>query len=264
MEQSMADKVVSVQLEWDYSPATYLEETILLPFDGGVVEISKGKAKTLLEPTFFERNQNVGETIKQLIENWLYAIQILTYRNFELTGPARVDILDNGKKIHYLEINEAMTLTSSASADIVVKDKDGNIISDSKYERLKKQQWFAEAVTRYRGRDAILEQMLKSYQMSVKDAGNELVHLYEVRDALAQRFNSKNNALKALGVETKIWNEIGEIANSLPIKQGRHRGKAAGQLRDADQSELQRGRQAASNLIESYLKYLELTDAAKK
>lgn len=260
----MAENVVSVQLDWNYSPATYLEEPISLPFDGGIILINDGKAVTVLEPSFFEANKNIGKMLNQLVENRLYAVQILTHRDFELSGPTRVDTLDSGKKVHYLEVQDAVMLTSIASVDLVVKDKDGNIISDSKRDRLKKQQWFAEAVSRYRAGDATLDHMLKSYQMSAKDSGNELVHLYEVRDALTQRFSSKKNAVKELGIENKVWDEIGEIANALPLKQGRHRGKAAGQLREADQAELQRGRQSASNLIESYLKYLERTDATNK
>jgi len=33
----------------------------------------------------------------------------------------------------------------------------------------------------YRYTDSTLDQMLRSYQISVKDPGNELVHLYEIR-----------------------------------------------------------------------------------
>src|SRR5690606_38348764 len=60
VEKCMAENVVSVQLDWSYSPATYLEEPISLPFDGGIILINDGKAVTVLEPSFFEANKNIG------------------------------------------------------------------------------------------------------------------------------------------------------------------------------------------------------------
>jgi len=93
--------------------------------------------------------------------------------------------------------------------------------------------------------------------MSVKNPDNEFVHLYEIRDSLSNKFGSKKNAIANLSITSKQWDEIGELANSLPIKQGRHRGKSAGSLRDAYLSELKRGRKSVANLIEKYLEYIE-------
>lgn len=99
--------------------------------------------------------------------------------------------------------------------------------------------------------------MLKSYQMAVKDPNNELVYLYEVRDALLSKFSKKKNAINRLGITQAEWDTIGNLANNPPLKQGRHRGKSAGYLRDAELSELEVARKATANLIEKYLVYLE-------
>ena len=92
---------------------------------------------------------------------------------------------------------------------------------------------------------------------SVKDPDNEFVHLYEIRDSLSERFGSKKSAIKKLGVTSNEWDEIGKLANALPLKQGRHRGKAVGALRDAEIAELEKARKSAAYLIEKYLEYLE-------
>ncbi len=99
--------------------------------------------------------------------------------------------------------------------------------------------------------------MLKSYQNSVKDPDNEFVHLYEIRDSLSERFGSKKSAIKKLGITSNEWDEIGKLANALPLKQGRHRGKAVGALIDAEIAELEKARKSAAYLIEKYLEYLE-------
>ena len=49
----------------------------------------------------------------------------------------------------------------------------------------------ASLVDKYGNSDVTLDQMLKSYQNSVKDPDNEFVHLYEIRDSLSERFGSR-------------------------------------------------------------------------
>jgi hypothetical protein len=99
--------------------------------------------------------------------------------------------------------------------------------------------------------------MLKSYQMAVKEPRNELVHLYEIRDALFTQFKKKKNAIKQLCITEKDWDIIGDLANARPLEQGRHRGKSVGNLRPADKNELETSRKAASYLVEKYLSHLE-------
>lgn len=58
-----------------------------------------------------------------------------------------------------------------------------------------KQKRFANLVDKHGKSDATLDQMLKSYQKSVKDPENELVHC-SIRDSLSERFGSKSSAIK--------------------------------------------------------------------
>lgn len=249
-------KVVIVQLEWKYSPENYLEEQISVPFEGVSLEVGSGRALAAIDPVAFQNNETMRNDLHRLIESRLHAVQIMTHTDFELSKPLRIDIGEGGKKNYFLEVDSIVKTVSMGSVDFIVKDKDGNIVSDSKKERLEKQKWFACTVDKYRSKDNTLDQMLKSYQMSVKDSDNELVHLYEIRDALSKKFRSKENAIKHLAITSNKWDEIGELANNRPLKQGRHRGKSAGFLRDAELSELEQGRKLAANLIERYLEYL--------
>ncbi|HKK61195.1 MAG TPA: hypothetical protein VJ951_01465, partial [Bacteroidales bacterium] len=110
---------------------------------------------------------------------------------------------------------------------------------------------------KHRSSDETLNHMLGSYHASVSDPDNEFVHLYEIRDSLANRFGSKKSAISQLDISTKKWDEIGRLSNYYPLKQGRHRGKSVGSLRDADTSELERARKSAVYLVERYLEYLD-------
>jgi hypothetical protein len=147
---------------------------------------------------------------------------------------------------------------SVGTVDLVVHDKDGNVVSDTRKERLDKQHRFAALVDKHRTNDATLDQILKSYQQSVKDPQHELVHLYEIRDALSNRFGSNPDARKALGISKDEWTEIGKLANILPLNQGRHRGKSVGNLRDAKPVELEMARKLVVHLIDKYMDFLEM------
>ncbi len=249
--------IVSIELEWNYTPPRYFEEPLSLNFDGTFLNVDNGIAIAKITPAKFENNSHIKEDLHSLLESRFHAVQIFNHKDFELHKPSRTDLAEDGKKHYYLEVDSIVCMSSIGSVDLVVKDKDGNIISDTKQERLDKQEKYAEAMNRHKKIDPTLDQMVDSYQMSVKDSANEFVHLYEIRDALTARFNSKKSAIKELSITSEQWNEIGMLANALPLKQGRHRGKSSGLLRAASPAELEQARKSVVNLIEKYLDYLE-------
>ena len=91
----------------------------------------------------------------------------------------------------------------------------------------------------------------------MRDPDNELVHLYEIRDGLSKRFGDERAAKSALGIAPSAWSRIGQLCNDEALRQGRHRGKSVGGLRDATDAELMEARGIARSMIESYLQYLE-------
>jgi hypothetical protein len=46
----------------------------------------------------------------------------------------------------------------------------------------------SDLVEKYRKNNSTVSSLVKSYQASVNDPDNELVHLYEIRDALSEKF----------------------------------------------------------------------------
>ena len=250
-------EVVEIQLEWKYTPENYFEEPIIIKEEAFELTISNGISLAKIEPSFFYQNPEIKDDLTDLIESRFYAVQLMSHRDFTLTKPSRSDLRKDGTRDVFLEVEPMVLKLSMGSVDLVVRDKDGNIVSDTKRDRLNKQEWFSETVAKYRGIDKTLDQILKSYQMAVKDPKNELVYLYEIRDALSARFRNKKTALKQLGISNKEWGVLGDLANNQPLIQGRHRGKALGMLRSAQSHELDTARKIAVTLVEKYLRFLE-------
>ena len=250
-------EVIEVQLKWEYTPDNYFEEPIHIKGNGFALEISDGVAIAKIEPSLHSRKPEIKEELTHLIENRLHAVQIMSHRDFTLSNPSRTDLIEDGTRGIFLEAHSIRVKTKTGSADLIIRDKDGNIVSDTKRERLNKLKWFAETIDKYRTMDVTLDQMLKSYQMAVKDPKDELVHLYEIIDSLSSRFGNKKNVIKALGITEKEWGIIGDLADNQPLKEGRHRGKNAGTLRPAENHELEIARKCASKFVEKYLIFSE-------
>lgn len=251
-------KVIAIKLEWKYSPETYFEEPISIAFKGGDLEIKDGVVIAKIDPDFYHADSSLREVLTRQIENRFDAVLLsMEHRNFELSKPTRIDIREDGKNNHFLEIEPLMHATSISTVDLIVKDKDGIIVSDTKRDRMDKQKDIATFLDKYRKSDATLDQMLKSYRNSVKDPDDEFVHLYEIRDSLCKRFESKENAIRELDITIAEWDEIGKLANNPSLKQGRHRGNAVGTLRNANPDELEKARKSVVHLIKKYREYLE-------
>jgi hypothetical protein len=94
-----------------------------------------------------------------------------------------------------------------------------------------------------------LAAVLDSYSRSITDPANELVHLYEVWDALTTHFGSEAEAMRSLGISGGQKRTLTKLANVEPVSQGRHRGKDLGKLRSATDAELE----AARTLVRGWI-----------
>jgi hypothetical protein len=99
---------------------------------------------------------------------------------------------------------------------------------------------------------ATLRKMVASFGSAINDPTNALTHLYEIRDALAKYFGSRNAAETALQMGSRDWGEFGRIANDEPLLEGRHRGRHVGPLRHATPQELATVKDLAEEWIRKF------------
>lgn len=62
---------------------------------------------------------------------------------------------------------------------------------------------------------------------------------------------------KEIGISASEWSQFGKLANDEPVREGRHRGKNIGPLRNATADELNTARKFTKKLILEYLKLLD-------
>lgn len=132
-------EVETVRLEWTYTPKSYLEDPILIQLDGGSLEIKEGQAIALLDSSFYKADTNITEKITKKIKSIFLPKLLFTHKDFKLSKPCRTDIRKDGKKNVFVEVELTSLIFTAYPVQIIVKDKDGNIVSDSKQERFVKQ-----------------------------------------------------------------------------------------------------------------------------
>lgn len=249
----MKDLVV---LEWSYTPKDYFEDEIHIDHGDYVIIINEGTVKALINPEVYDEKHEMRTALHESINKRFLGAQLVTHKHYELSKSSMHRLHPDGRKDVTL-FAETMGFTIiSGNIDIIAKDKDGNILRDSRKDRIEKKKNLAELAEKYSS-DVVATSLLGSYNKSVRDPDNELVHLYEIRDALSKFFGGEEETQKTLSLSASDWSRLGQLANSEPLNQGRHRGKSLGDLRDATQNELKEARTIASTFIESYFVYLE-------
>src|SRR5262249_2242415 len=140
-------------------------------------------------------------------------------------------------------------------------DSQGNVVKDSKAERLADERRFRDQCQRH-AEDQLLKELMTSFNQAVLDPADMMTHLYEIRDALRRQFGSEQTARNALGLTSSDWSDLGRIANSEPIEESRHRGSHA-DLRPATEREQTRAKTIARRMLRAYLDHLDATAATK-
>lgn len=248
---------ILVILEWVYSPPNFFEGPINIMRKDYEMTIDNGKVEARIDADTYDRTPKMKDELHEALNDRFLGNQILSHKSYVLSKSSMCRLYPDGNKHIFLSPEPCVVTITMGTPDIIITDKDGNVISDSLKERIEKKKKLSDLVEKYRSKDLLLASLLSSYKTAVNDPDNELVHLYEIRDALSKHFGREATARKEVCISETQWKRLGRLANDLPIKQGRHRGKSVGILRDATEAELNEARNVARALIEGYLRYLE-------
>lgn len=252
-----------VELDWTFSPPDYFEEPFEISRDGYSITIANGKVQAKIDSGVYDADPSLRQNLDEGLKDRFLGVQLLSHRSYELSKSTMTRLHPEGRKDIFLELEPARIVISGATVDIRLTDRDGNVVSDSRAERIERKRSLAELVAKHRSTDALLDSLLSSYDAAVRDPNNELVHLYETRDALSVRCGGEAAARAMVGITSSQWSRMGQLCNDEPLRQGRHRGKSGGALRDASEGELTEGRQIARAMIEGYLRHLERSNSTK-
>ena len=245
-----------VVLEWTFSPPEYFEEVITVECESYTFIIDNGKVEARIDPAAYDKEHKMRNKLHDELNDRFMGVQLLAYEPYSLSKASMYLLHANGQRDITIFPDSIVMKISVDTIDTVYKDKDGNIVSDSRRDRIEKKKKLAELVAKHRSKDKTLESILGFYKAAIYDPYNELVHLFDIWEALEKRFIKKKAALTTLAISESEYKKLGNPANNDPFI-GRHRGKKVGVSRGATEAELEEARGIARNMIEVYLHYLE-------
>jgi len=242
----------TVLLEWTYTPADYFEEVVHVQRSDYRMTIDSGTAVAAIDAATYDATPDMRKKVHADLDARFLGMQVFRRRPYQFSSSLETR---DGRKASNIEcgVGGMVMVGMQAQLDVRAVDANGNVIVDTKRDRIAKETDFAELVERHRT-DIVGQSMLKSYRQAMSDPQNELVHLYEIREALGK--GAKGSAQTTFGLSKGKWRDFGDLCNDKPVRQGRHRGKHPGQLRDATQAELEEARAFARAMIEAYLRSL--------
>lgn len=200
--------ITKTVLEWPYQPPDFFEAPYRqtaagydLLVDAGIVTV------TLTSP-----QDPVSEILRSQIASEVEAIfiarQLRTHRHFALEGPRDTQHMAGGTKSIAIALCGEMVALAD-TVDVVLTDPAGNVIRDSKAERIADDARFVDALVPKISKPSLLKALLGSYSAAVDDPSDELTHLYEVREALARHYGGDGQAQKTLGITKADWKQLG-------------------------------------------------------
>jgi len=244
-----------IALEGAYSPPDYLEEVVILEHPDYTATIAEGRIEVLFRESEplpdADRQAAVSREMRQVFQ----ARMILTGRSSEMTGLTLKRHYPDGRTDVWVSATSAIVVASACSPDILITDSEGNVVRDTKAERLADERGFREQCLRH-AKNPLLEDLIASFCRAVADPADRMTHLYEIRDALSRQFGGEKEAKKTLGISNSEWSDLGRIANQEPIQKSRHRGSHLG-LRPATDDELYRAQAVARRMLRAYLDHLD-------
>ena len=246
-----------VLLEWEFSPSDYFEEEFTLTYDDCQLVIKEGKIEARIDPIVYNQKDKMRNSLYEFLNNRFSGVELYSHKPYKLSETSETRVYADGRKDVTIYAKVSMISISSLTVDTIISDKNGKIISDSKRDRIQKKQEFAQLIGDFSSSDSVATSLVRSYKAAVSDADNELVHLYEIRDALSKYFRGEKEALKELNLQKSDWSDLGRLANYEPLIQGRHRGQSVGGLRSATEKELDNARNIAKKFVEAYFIYLK-------
>jgi hypothetical protein len=243
------------QLEWMYQPADLFEAMYRHVNTEYELVVEGGRIVATLTVPQNPVPEDLERQIAEHVTSILLVRQLQVHRTYTLQGP-RVYQCEGGRRNVAIRVSSVLSAESVGQPDIILQDQSGNTIRDTRTERIAAHTSLLDSITPKLTRSAVLRGLFMSYSRSVSDPSNELIHLYEIRDALSKHYGGEQKACAALNINCAEWKRLGVLANVEPLQQGRHRGKNIGGHRVASREELEQARSIVQNWLTAFAQTL--------
>jgi hypothetical protein len=246
----MTENPERTEFQWSYEPKGFFEAPYRYSDGEYDILIDEGKVVATLRTPQDPVDSALEQRIENAVRNIFKTRKLILHAPYELKG---VSLHQYSKKTKNVAIRlaSASTIVMAGRADLILKDAHGNVVKDSKAERISEHTTMLDSLVPKLARSPLLQILLESYCRAVDDPSDEFTHLYEIRDALKTHFGEEMKARNALSISKNEWQRLGVLACVEPREEGRHRGQHPSGRRNATAQELNEARRLVLGWIQS-------------
>jgi len=225
------------------APFEYSNPQYTMSFENGMVEIDLSEVFEVVPDVL---QQEITSKVRSILDGRMLS----RHETYELCSISILNYREDGNISTSRTIQGVSSILKikAYAPDILIKDATGKVIRDTKAERISEEKTlmklFGDSANKY----PLLNKIIESFKSAISDPKDELVHLYEIIDALKSNYGSKHNAISQLGLLQADWDRLFTLSNNEPLKEGRHRGSKQS-LRNATEEELTEARTIAKKMI---------------
>lgn len=242
---------------WAFSPPDSFEQEFSLEICDQVLHVGVGAARVEIDSETFEADPSVSDRIFEVLRDHLNGVELVKGCITTLSDSERETLFEDGRRTSSLRIHDGVSAVNSTCVDLTELDVHGNLVRDTRQERISRIKSLGERIAAQGREDRTLVKLIASYRAAMRDPSDELVHLYEIADALKSLFKRPREVQDHIEIQPEEWGRFERLCNHRELRQSRHRGLAASVLRDATPDELHEARSLACKMIDGYLCYLE-------
>lgn len=205
---------------------------------------------------------DIKRGLRRGIEQFLDSQAIWTHKTYQLSYetcaiPASLD--DALDRVLRVSATQGVKVIGYVASQVV--GPDGKVVSDSRAERKRRSKEFGRLTRAYYEHDPTAYFIIRRYRTAIEDPDNEFIHLFDILEALKDRFDEGGREIRQrLDVDKDKFNAFCTLANNpneKPVLQGRHKGRNIEELREATDEELSIARHVARELVFEYLRFLD-------
>ena len=213
------------EFRWSYEPRDLFEQAENLEIEGDILRVEAGAAVAT-----FSGDQSKDLVLQGRLTDELHRLlvgQAFARRKSAglIRSPSVVVVDDAGNRAVTLVVEDCVHVHASGQADILARDADGQIVRDTRAERIARQHNVRGRVAHWLARDPFLATLIDTHRRAAEDSPNFLVHLYAIREAVRVKFASEPQAKFTMGISSAKWTRLGLLTNELPLQEGRHTGE---------------------------------------
>ena len=127
-----------VLLDWSFSPSDYFEEAIEISRQDYTMTIAEGQSQAKIDSVIYEADPGMRQRLEDALNDRFLGVQLLTHRAYDLSRSRMTRVHPDGRRDIFIEPEPARLVLSAGTVDIQITDKAGNVIADSKRDRIEK------------------------------------------------------------------------------------------------------------------------------